>query len=487
MLQEFLQKLMGGAAPVPNRLAGMSAPAAMADPRQMYSPDVQAYQNALSGMSAPKGMNPINGRPILDNGDGSYSTEESITVTDPRLNGGQPTNIPSIWGGRRTVSEDEAVSAALQSGQRFSAFGSIPEAVSAAKARSDSLAPGVPGGQSPQPAPMAAPAPAQGGGIGGFLGNIFNPGGAGRNQTVQWLQTQGMDEGMATLMAGNKNALQNYLLQRSQGQKPIEVNGRLVDPNTFEVVADFSDKTQPNRPTSVIDGKLVDTNTGEVVGDYGAPDPKAPTVQKLTLEDGSEMAVQWDGDSQQWVPLDAPTGGATITPKNKLTESQSKLTLFQSLQTETQPVLLDLEAQFNPGNLQDAAARNTPIAGNFFQTQEGQMYNAAATAWAEGALRIATGAAATPEEMERTKKAYFAQPGDTPLTVAFKAQMREMYNRAVQRGLGENVDATLPKPSEFIKQAAGAATTGKADRVEPSPERFGRNRTSSGVQWSIEE
>lgn len=184
---------------------------------------------------------------------------------------------------------------------------------------------------------------------------------------------------------------------------------------------------------------------------------KAPTVQKVTLEDGSEMAVQWDAGTEKWVPIDAPEGGGSLKPGDGLTEGQAKLTLFQSLQTETQPVLLDLEGQFNPGNLADAAARSTPIAGNFFKSEQGQIYDSAATAWAEGALRIATGAAATPEEMERTKRAYFAQPGDTPNTIAFKAQMREMYNRAIQRSLGQETSGALPKPSEFANQIESQA------------------------------
>ena len=184
---------------------------------------------------------------------------------------------------------------------------------------------------------------------------------------------------------------------------------------------------------------------------------EAPTVKQLKLDDGSEVAVQWNPQTQVWDPINAPSGGAGIAPPRKLTESQSKLTLFQTLQTQTQPVLLDLEKQFNPANMADAAARSTPIAGNFFQSEQGQMYDAASTAWAEGALRIATGAAATPEEMTRTKKAYFAHPGDTPTTIAFKAQMREMYNRAIDRALGGEGAGELPKPSDFATQFGGSS------------------------------
>lgn len=79
---------------------------------------------------------PITGRPILENADNSFSTEESITVTDPRLNNGQPTNIPSIWDGQRGT-EERAIKEALKSGQEFDSFPSIDEAVTAAKKRSD--------------------------------------------------------------------------------------------------------------------------------------------------------------------------------------------------------------------------------------------------------------------------------------------------------------------------------------------------------------
>lgn len=92
----------------------------------------------------------------------------------------------------------------------------------------------------PQAAPMAAPAPS-GGGIGGFLSNLFQgPEARGRNQTIDWLQKQGLDEGTSMLLASNKPALQQYLLKRSQGGAN-EFNERAaaaqqygIDPSTPE-------------------------------------------------------------------------------------------------------------------------------------------------------------------------------------------------------------------------------------------------------------
>lgn len=101
--------------------------------------DANALISQFGGENRPiVGTLGANNRPMLQNSDGSVSTEESITVTDPRLNGGRPTNIPSIWNGQR-LQEGQAVGAAMQSGQRFPAFGSIDEAVQAAQARSSQL------------------------------------------------------------------------------------------------------------------------------------------------------------------------------------------------------------------------------------------------------------------------------------------------------------------------------------------------------------
>lgn len=310
------------------------------------------------------------------------------------------------------------------------------------------------------------------------------------NQTVEWLKSQGMSEAEAQATASDRPALNAFLIALRKGVDPKEalqqrkleleiksLENPQLSPSDQLAREKFEwDKNNSGGdPFTLSEGQVRFDAQGNPIA-HGGQKNDAPTVQKLKLDDGSEMAVQWNNQTQSWDPINAPLGGGNITPKTKLTESQSKLTLFQSMQTEAQPALLDLEKQFNPANLTDAAARSTPLAGNFFKSEQGQMYDAAATAWSEGALRIATGAAATPEEMERTRKAYFAQVGDTPTTIAFKAQMREMYNRAIERGLGNSPDGTLPNPTEFIKslQNGNAAQTGNG------------RRTGTGVTWGVE-
>jgi hypothetical protein len=68
----------------------------------------------------------------IDNNDGSWSSERSMTVTDPRLNGGRATIIPSLWirdgNPYQARDEREASDLAAASGVPFRGYGSIPEA-----------------------------------------------------------------------------------------------------------------------------------------------------------------------------------------------------------------------------------------------------------------------------------------------------------------------------------------------------------------------
>ena len=69
------------------------------------------------------------GYPAVKTSDGKHMTEYSITVTDPRMNGGKPTNIPSLWKGK-VVDEDTAVNNAIASKKEYRSFDSIDSAVS---------------------------------------------------------------------------------------------------------------------------------------------------------------------------------------------------------------------------------------------------------------------------------------------------------------------------------------------------------------------
>jgi len=121
--EEILRKLK-------QTLAAVDTP-----PMDKEPPSAKAEAAPAPAKDVPSGAKTHDGYPARQNSDGSYSTEVSITVTNPKLNSGKPTNIPSLWKGKE-VDEDTAVKNALDSGNKYPSFSTIPEAVKAAKERS---------------------------------------------------------------------------------------------------------------------------------------------------------------------------------------------------------------------------------------------------------------------------------------------------------------------------------------------------------------
>ena len=99
---------------------------------------VEALMASVGKGYAKGGLKTHDGFEAVQNPDGSVSTEISITVQDPRLNEGRPTNIPSLWD-RKVVDDDTAVERALKSGKKYNSYETIEEAVRAARQRSSDL------------------------------------------------------------------------------------------------------------------------------------------------------------------------------------------------------------------------------------------------------------------------------------------------------------------------------------------------------------
>lgn len=82
------------------------------------------------------------GRPIFKNQFGDSVTERTITITDPRINQGQATNIPTVFQGQ-FLSDEDAIKAVVGAqgkdpitGRNLQGFASIGEAVKSAESRS---------------------------------------------------------------------------------------------------------------------------------------------------------------------------------------------------------------------------------------------------------------------------------------------------------------------------------------------------------------
>ena len=89
-----------------------------------------------------------------------------------------------------------------------------------------------------------------------------------------------------------------------------EVNGRLVNIDTGEVVADYSEAPAPGANQVVIDGKLVDRTTGLVIADHSTPEPD-PTTDDL-VEYNAAVTQGYSGTIEDWISDVAKATGSTI-------------------------------------------------------------------------------------------------------------------------------------------------------------------------------
>lgn len=137
-----------GAAPAANDPWGVSgqdpwavagaAPAAKEMPKLGALPGKLFLDKTIAPQVPAGAPRPFAPGEYVQNPDGSWSSEISVTVTNPKLNGGKATNLPSLWivnGKPVRVSEDQAAAYALKSGLEWPSFGSIKEADAAASAR----------------------------------------------------------------------------------------------------------------------------------------------------------------------------------------------------------------------------------------------------------------------------------------------------------------------------------------------------------------
>lgn len=169
------------------------------------------------------------------------------------------------------------------------------------------------------------------------------------------------------------------------------------------------------------------------------PQPKERDIKKAA--DGRYRYT--DGDKELVYP------DLEIPAEQEMTESERRIFMFNSIQQTTGPAINRIEDEgFDPANVKDRFA-NGVLGGNWVKSQEGQMYDAAAGAWSESALRLATGAAATPEEYARIKNMYFAQVGDSLETIQFKRAMRAGYESVLTQTLAGKKDENAPDPLAF--------------------------------------
>ena len=98
---------------------------------------------------------------------------------------------------------------------------------------------------------------------------------------------------------------------------------------------------------------------------------------------------------------------------------------------------------YTEGNVRDAVASRVPIVGNYLATEQGQLYRQAQEDWVRAKLRRESGAVIGEEEMAREIQTYFPRPGDTPATIAQKADARRVASEAMVNAAGRQ---SVPRP-----------------------------------------
>lgn len=298
---------MGGVTPTPSRgstvppmqaaggMAATGAPTPLTGGLTGPVPGSGVDPNYLPpGMTMPTGQTSPAGRQVYTTPGGQNYSEKSITVTHPSINGGQPTNIPSVYGGQ-VLSEPEAIARIAQAGGKdpetgraLPAFSTIPEAVNAAKARSAGLATArpmaaalaAPGGPTANNPYSAIPEP---------LRRIFGSMGAERGQqaAAQWMINQQKPQAAPTPTTLMKNAraiglepgspeYQEFIRnQLTEDDEPLVQNiigagesqqmkerGKLLAKEMDEVQAAGRDSLTTLRRLNQTENLLKDLNTG---------------------------------------------------------------------------------------------------------------------------------------------------------------------------------------------------------------------------------
>lgn len=329
--------------------------------------------------------------------------------------------------------------------------------------------------QAPQGQPMAQPAPQppqqpQGGGLGalgGILQNIISPQSAGKNKTVGWLTSQGMDPGMATVVASDKGALRQFIMSRSQGQKPIEIAGRLLDPTDYHVIADFSEKKQrdirndangvprysdsgeavfpsdqnASGGTQFFSGKSVEAQgLNYLIGQGTLSKEQAANVaagKAVTGPNGEIIFMTPQGIYQQPAAGGSPEpvqpGGNIPITGPKYSEDMRKAGGFAMRADAADKIVSDPRVTAAGSSMGENLKSAAPFGlGNYLTSDNFQSFDQAQRDFVNAVLRRESGAAISESEFDNARKQYLPQPGDGKVVLDQKAANRKLAIQSLQ-------------------------------------------------------
>jgi hypothetical protein len=213
-----------------------------------------------------------------------------------------------------------------------------------------------------------------------------------------------------------------------------------------------------------------------------ADEAGAPAVQRIKQPDGSEVAVQWDRRQNAWVPLQAPQGGNAVASP-KLTEQQSKDVGFYNRARAIVGRMDKQDESMTGFSGTIGRAADMVPGGNFVKPDAYRQAQQTGRELLAVILRKDTGAAVTDGEMQMYGDIYLPGPGDDKVTIQQKRDARRTAIEGLRLGLG-------PAEILFRSQSArsgGAQAPQPQTPVQQPPQVAPQGRTSSGLNWSLEQ
>jgi hypothetical protein len=246
--------------------------------------------------------------------------------------------------------------------------------------------------------------PAESLAMGAMAANTKHNGMKNANQTVAWLQSKGVDKEQAWQIATNPAVLSEYLKDMLTTSKPIEVNGRLVDPKTYQVIADFSD---PNSKLTSDQREFQQAKNDGFTGNFMDYQIKMKEAgrQQVNIDTGEKLpsGFRWiDPNKRELGVQPIPGGPATQIPG----ELAARVGMSESFQGDAPGLRDKLQSGDMTGPL-DATLAQWGIG------ERGQTYRQIQSG-VDALTRLLTGAGMNNTEAKAYAERYLPGYKDTP-------------------------------------------------------------------------
>lgn len=234
-----------------------------------------------------------------------------------------------------------------------------------------------------------------------------------QNQTLDWLKGRGVSESDARMLANSPGALNEYvqsIYQTPKQKPPIEVNGQLVDPNTYKVIGDFrSPEKEGDKDTALIrELKAAGLREG------------TPEFQEAILANNRPKGMMIESDGQGGFKM---VQGTDVSGGANMNVEQGKNTGFLLRAQDADRVIDGLESEGT--SIWNNTAGQIPLVGNYLRGDNAQKFDQAKRDFINAQLRQESGAVISPEEFKNAEVQYFPQPGDSDAVIEQKRQNRE--------------------------------------------------------------